>query len=231
LEWQTGLCELPYGYLIDCLDYTPVVKTFNPGPTTSNADPFVVISSLTCGSLGMDDEVLGRLLGERLDAGAQGAIENIFSRQQVGQAPGLSNNAGAVTLTAAATLTAGIGALESWLAARYGPAGVIHVPAVAAYQLQSQGGLRFDGRVWRTPMGTAVSFGNYAGRTTADAAPAAGHTTLYITGQVTIWQSPNTFITPFREALNRATNQVNAFAERVYLMGYDCFVAAVDVTL
>jgi len=230
LEWQTGLCALPYGYLIDCLDYTPVTKTFSAGPVTSTADPFVLIASLTCGSLGMDDEMLGRVLGERLDAGAQAAIENVFSSQLVGQAPGLANSAGVATLTGQTTLPAAIGTLEAWLYARYGPAGVLHIPARYAYELQSNGGLRFDGRVWRTPLGTLVSFGNYSGLAPGGGAP-AGDTTFYITGQVTIWQSPNTFITPYREALNRSTNQINAFAERVYLMGYDCFVAGVDVNV
>jgi hypothetical protein len=231
LEWETGLCELPYGYAIDCADLTPVAKTFDDGPTVVNADPFVLVSSLVCGSLGMDEARLRRVLGERLDAGAQGAIENIFSRELFGQAPGLATATGVATLTAAANIAAGIGALESWLYARYGPAGVIHIPAAYAHQVQQTGGLRWDGRKWVTAMGTGVSFGNYAGTTPLDAAPAAGHTTFYITGQVTIWQSPNTFITPLEAALNISTNQVNGYAERIYLLGYDCFVAGVDVTL
>lgn len=230
LEWQTGNCALPYGYLIDCADYTPVAKTFSAGPVTSTANPFVLISSLVCGSVGIDDTIIRRVLGERLDTGAQAAIENIFSSQLFGQSPGLANAAGVATLTAATSIGEAIGNLESWLYARYGSTGVIHIPAAFAHMTQQNGGLRWDGRKWVTVMGTAVSFGNYSGLAPGGGAP-GGDTTFYITGQVTIWQSAETFVTPMREALDRATNQVNAYAERVYLMGYDCFVAGVDVTI
>jgi len=231
LEWQTGLCALPYGYAIDCEDYTPVAKTYLAGPTTVNADPFVLVSSLECGPVGMDEATMRRILTERMNAGAQAAIENIFSRELFGQQPGLATATGVATLTAAANVATGIGSLESWLYARYGPAGVLHIPAAYAHQIQSGGGLRWDGRKWLTAMGTSVSFGNYAGTTPLDAAPAAGHTTFYITGQVTIWQSPTDQMPTLAEALNRTTNQIDAIAERIYLLGYDCFVAGVDVTL
>ena len=230
LEWQTGLCALPYGYAIDCADITPVAKTYLAGPTTVNADPFVLVSSLECGSVGMDEATMRRILTERMNAGAQAAIENIFSSELFGQAPGLANATGVATLTAATSFAGAIGALESWLYARYGPAGVIHIPATYAFQVQSGGGLRWDGRKWLTPLGTSVSFGNYSGLAPGGGAP-VGDTTFYITGQVTIWQSPTDQMPSLAEALNRSTNQVDAIAERVYLLGYDCFVAGVDVTL
>lgn len=229
LEYETGLCLLPYGYAINCED--PATKTYTDGVDLITGDPFAVVLAKRCGTVGMTPERWTRFLMEGLLAGEQAAVESIFSDETFDQAPGLANATGVATLAAAANVIAGIGALEAWLAARYGPVGVIHIPAVAAHQVQSGGGLRWDGSRWRTALGNIVSFGNYKGLTPAGAAPAAGHTTFYITGQVTIWRSGNVFLTPYGEAIDKATNQLYGFAEREYVIAYDCFVAGVDVTL
>ena len=72
---------------------------------------------------------------------------------------------------------------------------------------------------------------NYSGDLPDGSAPASGHTTFYITGQVHIWRAGDVFLTPYEEALNLSTNQLIGFAEREYVIAYDCFVAGVDVTL
>jgi hypothetical protein len=229
IEYETGLCLLPYGYAINCAE--PGTKTFDESIDLVTGDPFAVVLAKQCTAVGMTPQRWARFLMEGLTAGEQAAVEAIFSDETFDQAPGLANAAGVVTLAAAANVVAGIGALEEWLADLYGPPGVIHIPAVAAHQVQSGGGLRWDGSRWRTALGNIVSFGNYKGLTPAGAAPAAGHTTFYITGQVHIWRAGSVFMTPYEEALNQATNQLFGYVEREYVVAYDCFVAGVDVTL
>ncbi len=51
--------------------------------------------------------------------------------------------------------------------------------------------------IWRTPAGTAVSIGNYSGVSPAGVAPGAGAAWFYITGQVSIWRSSDSFYSPF----------------------------------
>lgn len=229
IEYETGLCLLPYGYTINCA--SPGTKTFDETIDRINGDPFAVVLAKQCTAVGMTPERWRGFLMEGLLAGEQAAVESIFSDETFDQAPGLANATGVVTLAAAANVIAGIGQLEEWLAARYGPVGVIHIPARAAHQVQASGGLRWDGSRWRTALGNIVSFGNYKGLLPNGAAPAAGHTTFYITGQVTVWRAGNVFLTPYEESLNKSTNQLYGFAEREYIVAYDCFVAGVDVTL
>lgn len=229
LEYETGLCLLPYGYTINCA--APGTKTYDEAIDRITGDPFAVVLAKQCTAVGMTPERWTRFLMEGLLAGEQAAVESIFSDETFDQAPGLANATGVVTLAAAANPIAGIGQLEEWLAARYGPPGVLHIPARAAHQVQATGGLRWDGSRWRTALGNVVSFGNYKGLLPNGAAPAAGHTTFYITGQVTIWRAGDVFVTPYGEALNKSTNQLFGYAEREYVIAYDCFVAGVDVTL
>ena len=157
IEYETGLCIMPYGYAINCAD--PETKTFDENIDRINADPFAVILAKQCTAVGMTPDRWRRFLLEGLNAGEQAAVEAIFSEELFEQSPGLANSTGVATLTAAGDPVEAIGALEAWLAARYGPAGVIHIPAVAAHQVQGNGGLRWDGNRWRTALGNIVSFG------------------------------------------------------------------------
>lgn len=230
LEFQSAVCDLPTGYEIDCpASDTP--KDFSAGgANVITADPFVVRSDLLCAPVGLTDLQLRQWLLERLRAGEQAAVERIFSEGTFGAAPSLQ---GATNIGASVSIAQAVGALESWLYARYGLPGVLHVPATAAAHMINGGGLYRDGQLWKTAMGTLISFGNYAGTGPAGEVPAAGHTYIYITGQVTVWRAPdsNVFTTPLSQALNRTTNQVFGQAEREYAVAYECFAAATDATL
>ena len=116
LEYETGLCLLPYGYAINCA--TPGTKTFDETVDRVNGDPFAVVLAKQCTAVGMTPERWQRFLMEGLLAGEQAAVEAIFSDETFDQAPGLANASGVATLAAAANVIAAIGALESWLAAR-----------------------------------------------------------------------------------------------------------------
>lgn len=230
LEFESAVCKLPTGYQIDC-PQPAVNKTFAAGGAgVITATPFVVRSDLECAPVGLTDTQLRQWLLERLKAGEQAAVERIFSDGTVAALPSLQ---GSTSLAASTSLVKAIGLLESWLYARYGLPGVLHIPAVAASGLVSGGALVKDGNQWKTAMGTLVSFGNYAGTGPAAEVPAAGTIYIYITGQVTVWRAPDSevFTTPLDAALNRTTNQVYGQAEREYAVAYECYSATTLTTL
>ena len=230
LEFQSAVCDLPTGYDISCpASDTP--KDFESGGASAiTADPFVVRSDLLCAPVGLTDAQLRQWLLERLKAGEQALVERIFSEGTFGSSPSLQD---ATDLGTAVSIAQAVGDLEAWLYARYGLPGVIHVPATAAAHMVNGGGLRLDGQIWKTAMGSLLSFGNYANTSPAGVAAAAGHAWIYITGQVTVWRAPDSdvFTTPLDAALNRTTNQVYGQAEREYAVAYECFAAAIDTTL
>lgn len=232
LEYTTPLCDLPGGYEVNCLDDL-ATKTFTNGPTTITGAPFVVLASMLCGTFGFNEAEWNRMVTEKLRAGEQAVVERIFSTSDFGQTPGLANNPDAQQLTAAASVAAGIATLEGWLYAQYGPTGVLHIPISAAAFVLNSDFVYKDGQVWRTKSGTAVSFGNYAGQDAAGENPDAGHTNFWITGQMSVWRTPDSdiFVSPYGASIDKVSNQIRMFAEREYVLAFDCYVAAVDVTL
>lgn len=235
LQYETGTCVLPDPYEVECLaDHN--TKTLDGARTLVIGNPFIVFSNLLCGTVGLTDARLRLFMYEQLKAGEQAVVENVFSRGLVAQAPSLLTSPTDLTPTpgTAVDLVRAVSLLESWLYARYGLPGVLHVPAAlqAYFSLHHQ--VEKDaGGVYRTRLGTAVSFGNYAGLTTAGAAPAAGQTFIYITGQVAIWRTrdEDLEVTTVAQALNRATNTVTAVMEREFVIAYDCYNAAVQSTI
>jgi hypothetical protein len=238
LQYQTATCDLPTCYEVLCASNVGRgTKTFSGGPTTISPLPFIVYSSLTCTPVGLTDEDLDRYLRDRLYAGEQAIVENVFSLQSCGQSPGLSNNAAAVDPTGgtgATDIMVAFSILENWLYARYGLPGVLHVPAIFGAFLQNFYLVEKDSRgIWRTAMGTAVSIGDYAGKGLAGANPGAGKSWVYITGQAAVWRTPDTnlFVSRIPQVLNRATNQLTAVMEREYVVSVDCFVAGVETAI
>lgn len=230
IQYVTSLCSLPGGYEVNCLDDL-AAKTFTDGLSTITGTPFVVIASELCGTLPFTEQEWNQFVTAKLQAGEQAVVESIFSTSDLGLSPGLANNPDAVQLTDATSISMAIGELEGWLYARYGPTGILHIPiSAAAYVLTSDYVTR-DSNVWRTKSGTAVSFGNYAGQNTDGDDPDAGHTNFYITGQMSIWRSSDIFVSPWAFSIDRVTNQIRMYAEREYVVAFDCHVAAVDVTL
>jgi hypothetical protein len=175
------------------------------------------------------------MLRQRAIAGEQMTVENVFSTGAFGQANSLSNNAVPATDVGNSTdVVDAVSQLEAAFYAQYGVPGVLHVPYVAsAYFMQAVQIYRDAGGIWRTPLGTAVSFGNYAGLDAAGGAPAAGATNIYITSPVFIWTTSESdvFYTPFEAALNRSTNQVNAFREREFVVTFECTHFVSETTL
>lgn len=235
LQYEISTCTLPLGYEVECQE-NHNTKVIDQGTTTVTGAPFVVYSAIRCDTVGLvnlGEESVKRYLFEQLIAGEQATVENIFSTGLVAQFPNLTS--GAVNLGAAVGPVQAVGILESWLYARYGLMGVIHAPMLAAPYFTGSKIVYADGNpatsgIWRTEVGTAVSFGNYAG--TGPTGQAGGNW-IYITGQVAIWRTPDKdlFVPPMGQVINRSTNVITTVMEREYVLTYDCYSAAVQVTL
>lgn len=235
LQYETSTCAFPSCYTVNCLS-SHGSKTLTNQRSLILGDPFLVYSSIDCAPVGLTDERLHSFLYEELVAAEQAVVERTFSTQACEQAPGLANNAGVVTLTSGTAVdpVKAVSLLEDWLYARYGLPGVLHVPAALTSYFDFLWLGDQDNRgAWKTRMGTAISYGNYAGATPAGVAPAAGETWLYITGQVAVWRTPDSdlFYTTIAEVLNRTNNQLTAVMEREYVVTFDCFIAAVQTKL
>lgn len=232
LEFQTATCDLPTGFDIFCDVADATTKSFESGgPSLIEGDPFLVRSDLVCAPVGLTPTQFRAFLLDRLRAGEQNVVERIFSAGTFAAAPSLSNNATPATNAGpSASITEAVGELEQALYAVYGPLGVIHAPFLAAAYMKSEHLIERDGNVWRTAAGTPVSIGNYAGTGPAAEVPAAGTQYLYITGQTTVWRTPDSevFTTPYEDALQRVgapslgSNQLFGQAEREYIVTFEC---------
>lgn len=206
-------CGVAHSYPVDC-DDTPPEKTFDPGDTLVEAEPFAVYASLTCGSAGYTGAELETKVRRRLEAGEQSAVESAL-------ADILAANATVLASADDTSVVAAVAELEQWLYERYGHVGFLHAPVRAAAYAMDAGLLVRDGPLWRTAMGTVWVFGG--GYPDDD--------TLYISGQPTVWRSPDVQVPPAAQTLNRTTNQYYLLAERVYAVAYDCVAASVPLDL
>lgn len=234
-------CGTPRGYPADCVG-SPGTKSFDTNIGEQPVLPFVVYATLVCGTAGYTPDYLATKARRKLEAVEQTGVENALWAGAIGgvalgntptfQNGGSPTGGNPTILTAATTLTAGIAALEDFAADNYGYTPVIHAEARLAAQFGSVPLIRDDNQgVFRTRLGSMVSFGAYPGTSNTGAAPVAGHAWLFITGQVTLWRDPDVFVADPRATLNRTTNQYNLLAERTWAATYDCFIAGIDVTL
>lgn len=232
--YETHVCGLPYCFETNCID-TLGTKTIDDEFTIVNGDPFVIVTDLTCGLVGLTPERTREFLREKAVAGEQAAVELAFSNGDCGMNPSLANSTPLATaLAASPNPVAAIGLLEEALYSTYGLVGVLHVPYFAGPWLAANHLIEKDAAgIWRTPAGTAVSIGNYSGTSPAGVAPAAGAAWFYITGQVSIFRTAESdvFYSPFDASLNRSTNQWNGYREREYIVTYECGAFATETTL
>ena len=231
LVFQSPYCKQPIGYAVNC---PPASKAaaLTGSYDTVNGDPFVVLAGMECGAMSGDergpDAYSRDLVVEALQAGEQRLVENIFSTGAVGQAKALAS--GGTQLAAAANTVAAISALEAAFAPLYGLPAVIHVPITGIGAVINGHLVEKDAAgIWRTALGNAVVFGNYAATSQTGVAPVAPASNIYITGQVTVWRS-DIWVSPWAESIDKTTNQIHRFAERTYVVTYECASVAIGVT-
>lgn len=213
IRYEPVSCGVAHTFPVEC-DDTPPEKTFDPNDDVVDAAPFLVYASLTCGSVGHTPGELEDKVRRRLAAGEQTQVEAAL-------ADVLSADATALTAPDPTAVASVVGELEAWLYARYGHVGYLHAPVRAAAAAQEASLLLRDGPVWRTAMGTIWVFGG--GYPDDD--------TVYITGQVTVWRSPDVQVPPAGQVFDRVTNQYALLAEREYAVAYDCVAASAGLDL
>lgn len=232
--YETHVCGLPKCFETNCID-TLGTKTIDSEFTVVTGDPFVIVTDLTCGLVGLTPERTTAFLREKAIAGEQARVEQVFSSGDCGANPSLANSTPLATaLAASANPVAAVALLEETFYSTYGLTGVLHVPyAASSWALANHLMEKDAAGVWRTAAGTAVSIGNYDGTSPAGVAPAVGTQWIYITGQVSIWRTAESdvFYSPFAESLNRSTNQWNGYREREYIVTYECGAFATETTL
>jgi hypothetical protein len=237
LEYQSPYCGIPSSYAVNC---PPASKAaaLTGAYTTVTGDPFVVLAGMECGAMTAQssgqspDEYTRNFVIAKLKGFEQRLVESVFSRGLSGQAPGLSTAAGTVTVPTPTVdnLVNAIQALEGAYAAAFGLPGVIHLPAKAVEQMANGHLVDMVNGVWQTALGSVVSIGNYQGYGPGDVAPAdLAHRWIYMTGPVTVWRQPDSdiFVSPWAESIDKVTNQVHRFAERSYIVTYECVSFAV----
>lgn len=241
LQYVHAMCGEGSGYEITC-GITPASKSFDGTVETVLGAPFVVYAALTCGAVGFDFTEQRSLVVEKLKSVEQAVVEQVFSTSAFGQAPGLLAADGIVPVTGGGTTAVEVvSELERAMycgfdttASNYGPPAYLHMSIPVFNELKAQHliDLGTDLR-WRTPLGTVVSSGCYAGDDPDGVAAADGTFWIYITGQTTVWRTSDADlqVAPVEGSLDRTTNQMLMLAEREYVVTYECNGFAKAVTL
>jgi len=202
-------------------------KTFEQGSDIMPFDPFWTVARKRCGSVGRTaEEMLGAVREQLLTSQQTLVEEGFWGGTVVPVEPNLIGHVGTTAVTPAAPgFGTAIAALEEAFYSVYGYTGTIHVNmrayAAAAYSqlLVRQGGAG----VWRTPMGSAWSFGAGYGITgPAGVAPAAGFVWAFMTGAVHLWRSGILPQPDPRQTFDRTLNQWDVVAEEVFGLTWDC---------
>jgi hypothetical protein len=200
-------------------------KPFVEGSDLIEAEPFWVVAKKHCGTVGRDASEMETAVRTQLLAGEQTVVESVLwnGAGLAAHAPTLEGSGATITTPTAAGAGAAIAHLESVAyGAAFGYEGVIHVNQRAYAALAYSGLLVRDGNVWRTQLGTALSFGaGYAITGPAGIAPADGFVWAFMTAPVTLRRS-EVMVPDVTQTLDRTANQWNATAERVYTVTYEC---------
>lgn len=235
----------------------PSTKTDNVDRILRGATPFTAYTKFDCSPVGNADAQ--RIASNALAQTEQWQVERAFwtgvvngrtlAFPHLAATAQVSDNSGVIlqpTTTTAVTgvavdVATGLGRLEQALANCYGGRGVIHVPLEALPSLDAFGLLRpvggrdvgsgQFGRQLETLAGNLVAVGaGYPGTGPNGVDPGTTTTWLYATGPVFMYRS-DVKINPFPSTMNRQENTIEMIAERTYVLGFDCCLHAVQVTL
>lgn len=194
-------------------------KVFDPADPWVTAEPFVVYSTLTCGSVGMPGDLAEAKVLRRMLNGEQSQVE-----QMLAQIITDDDDTVTVPVTDPTNLRSVIGSLEGWLyggdvdEAGYGNVGYLHLPLRLTSYTEFLGLRRDDVGRYRTALGTVVVYGDYPDGT------------VMISGHTTMWRAPEAAVSPRNQVLNRTTNQLFMLAEREWAVAYDCVAGVATYT-
>lgn len=243
-RWECGIqyealtCANPEGWEYVCPPDIPVDKAATLTLPLIEGTPFTVLLGINCKLTGYTLDRFRDIVVNAFVACEQRRVEEIFWTGSMGNGPHLADVAvevvGGGTVLEPLSITAGVAALESYLGSNYCGDGLIHAPrglgAFAARSLLLTGP---QNRL-KTPLGTPWVFGDgYAVNTGPDGVAAPpGVAWMYATGAVNIWRS-EVYVNPdqLKYAFDRGSNDVELFAERNYVITYECAAAAVPVSI
>jgi hypothetical protein len=235
VQYMPDVCE-DNVYLYD-MTCPPVSgsKTFDSLETAVSGGPFAVLTSITCGSVGMTQAELEQRLRVRMALREQRGVERrVWQGQTLGQGqgniPGLFRNA--TNVGPAGCVTEAVELLEQTLANNGVVGGIIHARVgMAAHFAQAHLVERPSPRRLQTPYGTPYVFGaGYDGSGPSGQAFDGDTEWVYASGRVVIWQDPEIFISPMDQVFRQASNEYIAVAERVHAVVVECGVWTVQVT-
>jgi hypothetical protein len=209
-----------------------------PSPKASTASrqifgatPFTIFAEIDCSAVGFYDDST-ELVVQRLERTEHRELESnaVVTDTEL--------NGNLVTLQQAATIVTGaatcvevaLGLLEAAFASCYSGTGVLHVPAELIPLLNREFLLEQDGTKLHTTNGNRVVVGTGYPGSAPDGTVAANVRWMYMTSPIFGYRSEvRTF--ERETTLNRSVNTVKAIAERTYVLGYDCCLVAVPVSL
>jgi hypothetical protein len=230
-------CGEAYSYGINCTNdlVASPSKTLDGDAPEVETGVFAVLSTFNCGAPGYSEAEARRKVLRALEGAEQGEVERTF---WTGEDPA-GNDIGILDLehtaeaifppaTGVDDIRAIVAQLEDY-AYRihgYGYQAYIHAPARFAPWAADAYLIEKDGNRKVTPNGSVWVFGGGYPGTGAGGNPGypdGGF--LHITGQTTVWRSPEVSV---YESFENVTNERLLVAERAYAVAYECFNARIE---
>lgn len=247
VKWETAPCS-PIAQLWEpmCVDDGPDTQADKYDDArafgiTPELDPFVVYSSFDCTTIGGVPASEARARARALlESGEEYAVARTLMTGEIGNEPFLAHH-DTTNLTPADALNpvGAVSILESFLAENYDGRGVIHAaPAVLPY-LCNANLVEKKGDCWFTCTGHKVivapgysaNIGPAADENTPGVAADPGESWMYATGEVYGKRSEIAVEPPEEGVVDIKLNNTQAVAERVYVVGWECFPAAARIKL
>jgi hypothetical protein len=230
LQYVPLTCGTARPYGVNCYsgEVAAPDKPLDGVPDPVEAGVFLALATVACNAVGWTEQEYLDMARRRLTGGEQGAVEEAlwtgldFEDNGL-EITSLAEGAETVTIHDDLDMIHIVAALEDFAYREhgYGYAAYIHAPVITAAYAAEANLIVEDGQIKRTPYGSIWVFGGgYPGTGAAGAAPPAGGTYLHITGQTTVWRSPE--VSTY-SAFEQATNQRMVVAEREYSVAFDCF--------
>lgn len=259
-RWQGGvkwepLCVTGATTVSPCITGAPVIDPPAKSATWEHlvrgAYSFTVVTEIDCSPVGEWDRII-ELAAAGLTQAEAFQVERVFQSGIAANGKVIYPNlttagptfhpidtsilmqpAGIVVSGAPLDVVEGLGVLETAVRNCYqGGRPVIHVTPAVAVELFAQHQLFRQGTQIKTQLGSLVAVGDgYQHLTPTGGAATAGTSFMYATGAIFGYRGPLRILGTNTEAFDRAENTLKRIAERQVLLGWDCCLAAVLVTL
>lgn len=230
VQWEPLTCASPNVYEFGCC---PPNKEFEAAPGVQDATPFVVVGSWACTMGGITPDEAQRRARQHLELGEQHAVERALWTGEGGNGPRLAHPDTA-DLGEVHCATDMLSVLEGYANRNYVGQSILHAPRAVMPYLTENGLVgQVAGSRLETPYGLSVVAGSgyTEANTGPDGTPApAGSWWVYMTGAMKVWRGPVETPPDPEAGFSRCDNEFVALAERIYLVGWDCFTAAVLFT-